>query len=189
MSVCLCAFWECVPSCLAMGWTWGLATVAVLHPWGQEWPWARGIPLGDKAAAFGYLEPCTAAIHSLQQNNLMPRGVAQVRHTLLAAIFPELLSSYFIWQPQVHVSEERVKVGASLLSLRLSWKFMQAVLWESYQSVEGSTQNRALWEGCFLQQTAITAMAMVQMETASSCKTLSLWKMSSVTLRTLFGAF
>lgn len=42
-------FWEYVPRCLATGWTWRLATVAALHPWGQEWPWSKKDPHGGQS--------------------------------------------------------------------------------------------------------------------------------------------
>lgn len=42
---------------------------------------------------------------------------------------------------------------------------------------------------CFLQKTAITVLPMIQMDTASSCKTPSLWKMCWVTLKLFLELF
>lgn len=171
VSMCLCAFWEYVPSCLATGWTWRLTSVAALHPWGQKWPW--GYPHGGQSWIWLPLtvhscnpQPATEQFHAW--------GSCTGQAHTAGCCF-----SWFVLLPLYLTAS-----GSSLSGDSQSWHLPP--LWVPLVKVHASNTLRKLLKcggittkqsplrvtTCFLQQTAITVVAVVQMDTASSSKHL-----------------
>lgn len=146
MSVCLYALWEYVPSHLATGWTWRLASVAALHPWGQEWPWGRrGSPWGPKPlhlATSNSTQLQSIACHrSISCPGKLHRSGTHCWLLFFQNCFPATL-----FDSPRFMSQKRQWKLAPTSFLCVSHESSCKQCSEKVIKLEGSPQSRALWE-------------------------------------------